>query len=100
MPVVGRSGVDNINIFVFEKLADVRVGLNGFVSIFELLFTSGEDILVHIAKGDDPNAFDLAETFHVPTALTVEPYDCDPDVVIGALYLGPGADGQTQSCGG
>ena len=87
--VVGCTKDDSVDIFVFEELAVIRVGLGVNAGFFAFFAPLGEDGGIDVAKGDQAGAGQLVEIItHMACALRVDADDSDAHVAIGATGSG------------
>ena len=96
MPVVRHSDGNRVHILVLEQFADVGIGLD---AIAEILGFGFEDVLVHVAQGDEANAFHLAQGADVARALAPETNLSDPDIAVRAGGAAPGTGVKTERSG-
>src|SRR5262245_23933092 len=89
MPMVRRGNGDGIDIFAFEKLADVLVRFDGDTFVVPLLLFFSQDGVIDVAQAGDAAAFDLGEPADVIGPAPAEPDGGETDIIIGAPDLGP-----------
>jgi hypothetical protein len=92
MPVIGSSYTDGINVFVFQKLTKINIGLYRDVLGTEFLDFAVQDAFIGVAKCDDPYPRNLFEHLDMMTSLGIQTYHCHPDRVVRPQGFAGGKD--------
>ena len=89
VPVVGRGDGDGVDVFVFQKIANVGVGGDfGRIVFFQLVDSAADDVVVNVAKSGDADAGNAAEAVDVRASASVDANNSDSDVFVGAENFG------------
>jgi hypothetical protein len=59
--VIGRGKTNGVNVPILQQFANVAITFHLLAAVGEFLHAFVQNDLVHVAQGDDPNAFDLSE---------------------------------------
>ena len=83
--MIRRGDGDGVDVFVFEKLADVGVGLRlGTAEFFDVGEALVEDVFVDVAERGDFDVGNFVEAVDVIDAAAARAADGDADAIVGA----------------
>src|SRR5450755_3354532 len=85
MPVIGSGDGDGVNLFVFEKFANVPISFgSGRAKFFDFGDALGGNIFVDVTERGDFHVGDMLESLDMIAAAAAQSANGDADAIIGA----------------
>src|SRR6266404_4186359 len=82
VPMVGRGEGNDIDIFIFEQLANIGISFDLPTLVLPSLQLFIEDVAVHVAQRHQPRTFDLGHLVQMVFAASIEADDSVADIRI------------------
>ena len=82
MPVIGRGQRDGMQVITFQQSSEIDLRIDfSVISLVEVLGSIRQDLLIHVAQGDDLHPIKLLQRVVVITTTTTQTHDRDTYLV-------------------